>query len=105
MPRAEVMSDLSGSDDEIEAGAAGATLRLWHARSLMSCRAAPRITDGLAASLLLSFRQADGKPPGSVEDRERAEHDKEDRFVHVWINVAQGGAGNVIKRRGELIFV
>jgi hypothetical protein len=35
----------------------------------------------------LPFRQADGKPPGGVQDRERAEDDKEDRFVHVKDNV------------------
>jgi hypothetical protein len=31
----------------------------------------------------LSFRQADGKPADSVQDRERAEHDKENGFIHV----------------------
>jgi len=53
----------------------------------------------------LTFGQADDKPPSSVQDRERAGHDKENGFVHAWINVGQAGAGNAIKRRGELIFV
>jgi hypothetical protein len=33
------------------------------------------------------FRRADGKPTDGVQDGERAEHDKENGFVHVWINV------------------
>jgi hypothetical protein len=49
----------------------------------------------------LPFRQADGKPPGSVQDRECAEHDKEDRFVHERITSSSDPSSvNAIKRRG-----
>ncbi len=50
----------------------------------------------------LPLRQADGKPPDRVKDRERAEHDKENGFVHEGVDV--GGepmAVNAIKRRGQ----
>jgi hypothetical protein len=54
----------------------------------------------------LPFRQADGKPPGGVQNRERAEDDKEDRFVHVRITSSSGPPSvNAIKRRGGLICV
>jgi len=55
---------------------------------------------------LLPFRQADGEPPGDVQDRERAEYDKEDCFVHARITSSPGpSAVNAIKRRGGLIYV
>jgi len=54
----------------------------------------------------LPFRQADGKPPGGVQNRERAEDDKEDCFVHVRITSSSGRSSvNAIKRRGGLIHV
>src|SRR3981081_1095709 len=54
----------------------------------------------------LPFRQADGKPPGGVQNRERAEDDKEDSFVHVRITSSSGPpSANAIKRRGGLICV
>jgi hypothetical protein len=31
----------------------------------------------------LRLRQADGEPPGGIEDRERAQHDKKNGIVHV----------------------
>jgi hypothetical protein len=37
----------------------------------------------------LSFRRTDSKPPGSVQHGERAEHDKENGFAHLWIKIAQ----------------
>jgi hypothetical protein len=50
----------------------------------------------------LSLRQADGNPPCGVEDRKRAEHNKENDFVHVRVNVgACAVAVNAIKRRGR----
>jgi hypothetical protein len=52
----------------------------------------------------LPFRQADGEPPGDVQDRERAEDDEEDCFVHARITSSSGPSPvNAIKRRGELI--
>jgi hypothetical protein len=54
----------------------------------------------------LPLRQADGKPPGDVQDRERAKHDKEDCFVHVRITSSSSPSPvNAIKRRGELIHI
>jgi hypothetical protein len=38
----------------------------------------------------LTFGQADDKPPSSVQDRKRAEHDKKKSVVHVWINIVVG---------------
>jgi hypothetical protein len=38
----------------------------------------------------LTFGQADDEPPGSVQNRERAEHDKKKGGVHVWINIVGG---------------
>jgi len=52
----------------------------------------------------LASRQADGKPPDSVQNRECAEHDKENRFVHERITSSSDPSSvNAIKRRGELI--
>jgi hypothetical protein len=61
------------------------------------------LTSMIAAQYLalLPFWQADGKPPGGVQDRERAEDDKEDRFVHARITSSSGPSSvNAIKRRG-----